>query len=54
MYGFANDGFYSVDDFDSYDETSGNYILKDGVPNSGGTVGNINVRPGFLKLKDLK
>jgi TonB-linked SusC/RagA family outer membrane protein len=53
MYGYVSDGYYTVDDFESYDETTGKYTLKEGVPNSGGTVGNINVRPGFLKLKDL-
>jgi len=53
IYGYVTDGFYSTDDFDSYDDATGKYILKDGVPNSSATVGNINIRPGFLKLKDL-
>lgn len=52
MYGFVTDGYYTVDDFESYDEVSGTYILKDGIANSSGTVGN-TLRPGVLKLKDL-
>lgn len=53
IYGYVTDGYYQVSDFDSYDPVSRKYILKDGVPNAGGTVGNTNIRPGFLKLKDL-
>ncbi|GGA83270.1 SusC/RagA family TonB-linked outer membrane protein [Flavobacterium palustre] len=53
FYGFVTDGFYSVDDFDSYNSTTARYVLKDGVPNSGALVGNANIRPGFLKIKDL-
>lgn len=52
MYGFVTDGYYTVDDFESYDEVTSTYILKDGVANSSGTVGN-TLRPGVLKLKDL-
>ncbi|MGB3798864.1 MAG: TonB-dependent receptor [Lewinella sp.] len=53
IYGYVEDGYYTVDDFTSYDPISDEYILADGVPNSGGTVGNPDIRPGFLKLKDL-
>lgn len=53
FYGFVTDGFYSTDDFDSYDAATRKYILKAGVPNSGALVGNSNIRPGFLKIKDL-
>jgi TonB-linked SusC/RagA family outer membrane protein len=53
IYGYVTDGYYTVDDFAAYDELSDNYILKEGVPNSGGTVGRSDIRPGFLKLKDL-
>ncbi|WP_346236107.1 TonB-dependent receptor [Niabella insulamsoli] len=53
VYGYVTDGYYQTSDFESYDQASGRYILKEGVANSGGTVGNGNVRPGFLKLKDL-
>jgi outer membrane receptor protein involved in Fe transport len=50
IYGYETEGMYSVDDFESYDGDK--YILKEGVPSSGGVVGNTNLRPGFLKLKD--
>ena len=53
FYGFVTDGFYSTDDFDGYDATTRKYDLKDGVPDSGALVGNANIRPGFLKIKDL-
>lgn len=52
MYGFVTDGYYSVDDFDSYNEVSRTYILKDGIADASGTVGG-TLRPGSLKLRDL-
>ncbi len=53
IYGYVTDGYYSTDDFSGYDAVSNTYTLKEGVPNSSSTVGNTNIRPGFLKLKDL-
>lgn len=53
IYGYVTDGYYSTSDFASYDPVSGNYTLNDGVANSGATVGNTRIRPGYLKLKDL-
>lgn len=53
MYGWVADGYYTTDDFSSYDEASGRYILKDGVPTTGLLGGRIGVRPGTIKLKDL-
>ncbi|WP_020539028.1 SusC/RagA family TonB-linked outer membrane protein [Lewinella cohaerens] len=53
IYGYVTDGYYTTDDFSGYNETSDTYTLNDGVPNAGATVGNPNLRPGFLKLKDL-
>lgn len=53
IYGYVTDGYYSTDDFAGYDAVSNTYTLKEGVPNSSSTVGNTNIRPGFLKLKDL-
>lgn len=53
IYGYVTDGYYSVNDFSAYDETSDTYILNEGIANSGGTVGRSDIRPGFLKLKDL-
>lgn len=52
IYGYETAGMYTVDDFESYDAETGDYILKGGVPNSSSVVGNPNIRPGFLKLAD--
>jgi TonB-linked SusC/RagA family outer membrane protein len=53
VYGYVTDGFYGVGEFQSYDETSGDYILNEGVANTASITGNNNIRPGFLKLKDI-
>lgn len=53
MYGYVTDGFYSVDDFSSYDPVKNIYILKQGVQTTGILGGTIGVRPGTLKLKDI-
>lgn len=53
IYGYVTDGYYTVDDFSGYDDATGKYTLKEDVVNSGAAVGNTNIRPGFLKLKDL-
>lgn len=53
IYGYVNDGMYTVDDFVSYDEVSDSYVLKDGVPDNKNTLGVSDVRPGYMKLKDL-
>ncbi|ULC59025.1 TonB-dependent receptor [Flaviramulus sp. BrNp1-15] len=49
MYGFQSDGRYEVSDF-TYDATSGDYTLNDGVVNNE-WLG--NVVPGTMKLKDI-
>ena len=53
VYGYVTDGFYSTNDFSGYDAVTSKYLLKEGIPNSGAVSGNANLRPGFLKLKDL-
>ncbi len=53
MYGYVTDGFYTVDDFSSYDAVKKTYILKPGVPTTGIYGGTIGIRPGTLKLKDI-
>ena len=53
MYGYVNDGMYSTNDFESYDATTNKYVLKSGVPDNKGTLGVANVKPGYMKLKDL-
>ena len=53
IYGYVNDGMYTVDDFSSYDPVSETYILKDGVPDNRNTLGVSSLRPGYMKLKDI-
>jgi TonB-dependent starch-binding outer membrane protein SusC len=53
MYGYVTDGFYKVEDFQSYDPVTKAYTLKAGVPNIGAFMGGISLRPGILKLRDL-
>ena len=50
MYGYVNDGFYSVDDF-TY--TGGKWVLNSGVVDDSAVIGSTYLRPGALKLKDL-
>lgn len=53
IWGFVTDGFYSADDFESYDAIRGTYTLKEGQPTTGLYGGVIGIRPGALKLKDI-
>lgn len=53
IWGFVNDGYYTTDDFASYDAAKNTYILKEGVPTTGLYGGVIGIRPGAMKLKDL-
>lgn len=52
IYGYQVAGYYSVDDFQGYDDVTKKYTLKEGVADAGGVVGNTNIRPGFMKLVD--
>jgi TonB-dependent starch-binding outer membrane protein SusC len=52
IYGWETDGYYTTNDFASYDDTKRTYILKEGVPSTGLLGGAIGIRPGTLKLKD--
>ena len=52
VYGWESDGYYTASDFASYDETTGVYTLKEGVPNTSLLGGVIGIRPGAMKLKD--
>ncbi|REE01147.1 SusC/RagA family TonB-linked outer membrane protein [Marinoscillum furvescens] len=47
IYGLQYDGLYQLDDF-VYDNTSGTYQLKEGVPDNGG-----NPAPGSVKFVDV-
>ena len=54
VYGWQCDGYYTTADFESYNEATGEYKLKDGVPTSGAMLGGvIGIRPGTMKLKDI-
>ncbi|WP_257670226.1 SusC/RagA family TonB-linked outer membrane protein [Parapedobacter tibetensis] len=53
MYGYVADGFYTADDFESYNPTTRVYVLKEGIPAAAILGGAIGVRPGTMKLKDL-
>lgn len=51
MYGYRSDGRYEVSDFEGYDESTGRWTLKAGVPNGSTIVG--TPAPGLMKLKDI-
>jgi TonB-dependent starch-binding outer membrane protein SusC len=50
VYGFVNDGFYTMDDFEDY-YTTNSWVLKTGVANSYNITG--KPMPGFAKFKKL-
>lgn len=50
--GYTNAGMYTVDDFDSYNATTGKYILKAGVADATNLL-NAAVKPGSMKVKDI-
>lgn len=51
MFGYHSDGRYEVTDFEGYNASANQWILKEGVADASGVVGNI--RPGSMKLKDF-
>jgi len=51
IFGFENDGFYTMDDFESFDSVTRTWKLKDGVANSKNLSG--DPRPGNAKFKKL-
>ena len=52
MYGYVTDGFYTADNFKSYNATTRAWVLQDGVA-SDATVQGQPVAPGIIKFKDL-
>ena len=50
MYGYLNDGFYTIDDFTGYE--NGKWILKEGVADDSEIIGGNYLMPGALKLKN--
>ena len=51
IYGFVNDGFYTVDDFEPFDAASRTWKLKSGIVDSSPLSG--DPRPGNAKFKKL-
>ncbi len=51
LWGYKCQGFYTADDF-NYNETTGKYTLKPGLPTSG-LAGATNLQPGDLKYEDV-
>jgi len=53
IYGWVNDGYYTTNDFESYDAVKKAYVLKAGVATTGLLGGATGIRPGTMKLKDV-
>jgi len=51
MYGYKSDGRYEVSDFDGYDADNEEWILKEGIADDSGIIGDL--RPGMMKLKNV-
>ena len=51
VYGYTNDGFYGIDDF-NFDAATGVWTLKEGIPDASGITG-YAARPGAMRLKDV-
>ena len=51
VYGFTNDGLYTINDF-NYNAITGAWTLKEGIPDASGVTGYAAV-PGAMKLKDV-
>lgn len=52
IYGYVNDGFYKVEDF-NYDPVANTYTLKEGVVNCASLIGDNNLLPGAPKFKKM-
>jgi hypothetical protein len=52
FYGYANDGYYKIEDF-TYDPANQRYTLKPDVPNNRSALGNRDPQPGDMKFKKL-
>ncbi len=53
IYGWICDGYYTTNDFSSYNASTNTYTLKDGVATTGLEGGVIGIRPGTMKLRDI-
>lgn len=53
IYGYVSDGRYETTDFESYNESTNRWTLKEGVANNSSVIGAASLRPGALKLKNI-
>ncbi len=53
VYGWKTNGYYTTDDFESYNAATNTYVLKEGAPKNALLGGAIGVRPGTIKLQDI-
>ncbi|GHT38076.1 SusC/RagA family TonB-linked outer membrane protein [Bacteroidia bacterium] len=53
IYGWITDGYYTTNDFASYDADAKKYVPKEGVPTTTLVSGRIGIRPGAIKFKDI-
>lgn len=53
IYGWKTDGYYTTNDFESYDPATRTYKLKEGVATTTLLGGQIGIRPGTMKLVDM-
>lgn len=54
IYGWICDGYYTTDDFESYDPVTKKYTLKEGQADATALLGGqIGTRPGTIKLRDI-
>ena len=53
VYGWKTNGYYTTDDFESYDAATNTYVLKEGAPKNALLGGAIGIRPGTIKLQDI-
>lgn len=52
IYGWRTAGYYTTDDFESYDPATRTYKLKEGIATTSLLGGQIGIRPGTMKLVD--
>jgi TonB-dependent starch-binding outer membrane protein SusC len=52
MYGYVNDGMYTVNDF-NYNPSTQKYSLKPGIVNDNAIISAVNFGPGSMKIKKL-
>ncbi len=51
IYGYKSDGWYTADDFDSFNKNTDTWTLKSGVATN--TIVTTGLRPGVVKMQDL-